>query len=180
MKVKSSMCLPPDPDSAKQVIKRAHYQTYIWLHCTQINIEMIPFSNYGWQWCNKQGLVVPVWFTGSQLPPSLSTKRQRKRIDRHDGGHASEDADAESETKPRKRKRKKQRTKSPVKSTRRADITKLDHQFTSDASTSQSEFNEESVLTDEEDNDSFFGNSEDEWEVSDFLTSEDSGDDWIP
>lgn len=108
MKVKSSMCFPSNPDSAKQVIKREHCQTCIWLRGTEINIEMIPLSNYGWQWCNKQGIVVPVWFTGSQVPPSLNTKRRRKRDDRRDGEHASEDADAESETKLQKRRRNKQ------------------------------------------------------------------------
>lgn len=47
-------------------------------------------------------------------------------------------------------------------------------------STSQSNFDGESLLTEGDCIDSFFGKiNEDEWEVSD-LTCEDSGDEWIP
>ncbi len=92
MKVKSSMSLPPDPDSVTQVIKGAHYQVYFWKRCDEINIEIIPFANYGWRWCKKQKLVVPIWFTGDQLPPSLQKKRHKNanKADEADDEDANE------------------------------------------------------------------------------------------
>ena len=80
MEVKSSMCLPPDPDSVVQVIKQVNYQVYLWRRCTEINNENISFSNYGWIWCENQKLVVPVWLTGSQLPTSLSTRGAKRQL----------------------------------------------------------------------------------------------------
>ena len=52
----------------------------------------------------KQKLVVPVWFTGNQLPPSLSSKRRKRTSDekRTDDG----DADAEDELGPQRGRRK--------------------------------------------------------------------------
>ena len=41
LKSKSSMPLPPDPDSLEQVIKRSHFQTYQWLRCCIPQIDML-------------------------------------------------------------------------------------------------------------------------------------------
>lgn len=48
LKSKSSMPLPPDPDSVLQVIKRAHHQTYLWLRCCERMVDRLPFEGNGW------------------------------------------------------------------------------------------------------------------------------------
>ncbi len=67
MKVKSSMSLPPDPDSLFQVIKRAHHQAYFWQRCLEKEIYQLEVENYGWRWCEERRLMTPVWYTGDQL-----------------------------------------------------------------------------------------------------------------
>ena len=48
LKVKSSMSIPPDPDSVVQVIKRAHRQSYEWIRCCHARIEILPLEGNGW------------------------------------------------------------------------------------------------------------------------------------
>ena len=38
-KRKNLISLPPDPLSCKQAIRRANYQSYYWLHCTDKNFS---------------------------------------------------------------------------------------------------------------------------------------------
>jgi len=48
LKKKSSMSVPPDPDSLIQVIKRAHLQIYEWYRCAQQNIDHLNLEEFGW------------------------------------------------------------------------------------------------------------------------------------
>eukprot|EP00794_Sanderia_malayensis_P014584 gene14584-biopygen11679 len=88
MKCKSSLSLPPDPDSVREAIKRVHYQVFTWIHCCKVTIEDIPADENGWLWDEGQTIVLPVWFKGRQFPPSIIRKNTR-RIKAHP------DADAE-------------------------------------------------------------------------------------
>ena len=74
---KTSISLPPDPDSCKQAIKRAHCQTYYWNNCLQLIIDPINVEENGWEIKDK---IYPVWFTGPQLPPSCSNKKKTQNI----------------------------------------------------------------------------------------------------
>lgn len=180
MKVKSSMCLPPDPDSVVQVIKRVHYQVYFWRRCTEINNEIIPFSNYGWKWCEKQKLVVPVWFTGSQLPPSLSSKRRKKTST---GNKADdEDADAEDELEPQRGRRKRRRVTSQMTSRNRDETSNsnLNYQADDDMAVNEEAAAEPLLIEDEDTSFADSNGSDSDWQVSDFLSSGDSGDEWMP
>ena len=48
LKQKSSMPLPPDPDSVIQVIKRAHHQSYSWIPCGLWVFSPLPYEGNGW------------------------------------------------------------------------------------------------------------------------------------
>ena len=74
---KTSISLPPDPDSCKQAIKRAHCQSYYWNNCLQPIIDPINVEENGWEIKDK---IYPVWFTGPQLPPSCSKKKKTQKI----------------------------------------------------------------------------------------------------
>lgn len=219
MKMKSSMSLPPDPDSVIQVIKRAHYQVYFWRRCIEINVEMIPFANYGWKWCEKQELVVPIWFIGDQLPPSLRKKRRAKTKNTDDAD--DEEPAGQKEPGQQRRKYKQKKTTRSVRSSNqpmRIDAVnqedethsahgaaQKDHQTSkkrkrrrakspsSSSAGSSSNFQyqaddeqeshmevDNAHLHMEAENAIFSSSSESDWEVSDFLSSEDSGDEWIP
>ena len=78
MKVKSSMSIPPDPNSLMQVIERVHFQVYYWIRSTEINIEEIDYRRFGWKWCDKKCQTIPIWLTGRQLPLSMQGKRKNK------------------------------------------------------------------------------------------------------
>ena len=69
-----------DPNSLKQCIKRAHYQTFKWVHCKEKTIAAINFESNGWPWCSDEENVKSVWFVNSQLPPSCDKKRKRGNI----------------------------------------------------------------------------------------------------
>eukprot|EP00794_Sanderia_malayensis_P005090 gene5090-biopygen4150 len=79
MKTKTSMSIPPDQDSVLQAIKRVHYQAFHWHRCSDITIPEVSFEDHGWKWDEEEGLVVPVWFEGLQLPPSFTARRRRQR-----------------------------------------------------------------------------------------------------
>ena len=66
------------------------------------DIESIDFADNSWK-IDKDGLVVPVWFTCSQLPPSMTKKSKNGRGQRQ--RKQSYDADAETEVyEPHKKK----------------------------------------------------------------------------
>eukprot|EP00794_Sanderia_malayensis_P017944 gene17944-biopygen12930 len=71
MKSKSSLPLPPDPDSVREAIKRVHCQVFTWIRCCKVTIEDIPADENGWRWDE-------VWFKGRQFPPSIIRKNTRR------------------------------------------------------------------------------------------------------
>ena len=62
---KSTLMIPPDPDSLAQAIKRAHYQVYIWLRSNETYIKSLKYQEFGWRWCEERKMAWPVWFVGS-------------------------------------------------------------------------------------------------------------------
>ena len=80
------MTLPPDPDSLLQALRRAQLQVYTWRNCCQANIEPVDAEKYAWRWDESSRLLMPLWYEGEQLPPSLRRspkKRGRKRTVEH-------------------------------------------------------------------------------------------------
>ena len=75
-KDKSSVNLIADEASITQHLLRADLQTYIWKQCTLQNMTIPSIDGRGWY--EEDGLILPVWFTGNQFPPSLS--RSKKTI----------------------------------------------------------------------------------------------------
>ena len=107
MKTKTSMSITPDQDSVLQAIKRVHYQAFHWYRCTDITIPEVSFEDHGWKWDEKEGLVVPVWFEGLQLPPSFTARRRRQRAtcyqdDSTDADDMSDDDEEKGENRVRR------------------------------------------------------------------------------
>ena len=98
---KSSMPLLPDPDSLVQVIKRAHFQTFEWLRCCEPVINHLNLQDCGWE--IKDDEVKPVWYTGSQMLPSVQRKRAREKID----GSIADDEISDTECLPKTKKSRK-------------------------------------------------------------------------
>ena len=104
LKVKSSMPLPPDPLSVVQVIKRAHHQAYTWYHCDMPVINKLQLENNGW--IIKDDTIEPLWFCGSQLPPSTKRIKQKDVAPKMQMQREIEnDADVESEVETRPKRR---------------------------------------------------------------------------
>ena len=82
---KTTMSLPPDEDSCIQHILRSHYIVFIWKHFSSFIIPNIdPYVN-GWNLLND--MVVPVWFCGTQFPPSVQNRRKKQ----HNGYEADDE-----------------------------------------------------------------------------------------
>ena len=77
-KKKSSNNLIPDSSSLKEHIRRANLQAYIWHQCGNQNIYCPDPTKHGWK-IDEGGHLVPLWFTGPVLQPSL-IKRKRKTV----------------------------------------------------------------------------------------------------
>ena len=60
LKRKTSMTLPPDPDSVELAIKRAHLQTFIWLSCCEQNIQNLDLEELRWK--STDDKLKPLWF----------------------------------------------------------------------------------------------------------------------
>ena len=75
-KDKSSLNLMSDEASIIQHLLRADLQTYIWKHCTLQNITLPSIEGRGWY--GSEGLILPVWFKGEQLPQD--TRNPRKEM----------------------------------------------------------------------------------------------------
>ena len=76
LKRKKSMAIPPDPDSVELAIKRAHLQTFTWLHCSKQDIQTLDSEEFEWKL--TEGELKLLWFNGDQLPPSITRRRQGK------------------------------------------------------------------------------------------------------
>ena len=131
-----------------QAIKRAHHQNFLWVRCTQTNIDPLHLRKNGWN-VDSDGNVVPVWYTCSQL--SASIKRNPRHYHDHDADVESDgDNNKENYEPPKKRRqRSSARSRSDVES-----ITDLSTGFNENTENSGSEA------------------EDDEWEhISDFLTT---------
>ena len=49
LKRKTSVTLPPDPDSVELAIKRTHLQTFTWLSCCEQNIQNLGLEELRWK-----------------------------------------------------------------------------------------------------------------------------------
>ena len=74
---KNSTNIPPDPDSLLQDLRRKQLQVLIWRQLYSVMMNIPDKRLYGWK-VKDDGSVVPLWFVGSQLPPSLLRNRSRR------------------------------------------------------------------------------------------------------
>ena len=191
----TSLNLPPDPSSLLQALKRSQLQVYIWKRRGEINIEDVDPLCYGWQFDKIKNMLMPIWFTGKQLPPSLCKPDRtiRKKVCDESGNsdlelsdvnkrktgkkrHNSEtatggiDADAElSEKEVVIRKRSKVGRALPKE-------TRLEISQNTDVAVDNNlaDYSDSRECTNDTD--------ESDWEVSDFFSSNDSNfdDEWAP
>ena len=112
--------MPPDPDSCKQAIKRAHCQSYCRNNCLQPIIDPINVEENGWEIKDK---IYPVCFTGPQLPPPCSKKKKTQKIAKvtNYGG----DKDSDTSLKKTPKKRVKRSTKDAISSKTKKEWKKL-------------------------------------------------------
>ena len=80
LKQKSLLTLPPDPAS----VKRVNLQIKTWLQSLNQNMTFPSFKQNGWKWCHGKLIMVPVWFTGSQLPPTVVKRSHKVKVTRKD------------------------------------------------------------------------------------------------
>ena len=174
MKTKTSMSIPPDKDSVVQAIQRVHYQAFHWYRCIDIRIPDISLEDHGWKIDQDEGTVLPTWFTGSQLPPSFKKRRKQRRAtdcEDHSGDADISDIDEDGMGEISVRQ-----ASAPTQG-----IERLEDETGYSADT-------ETVLNEHGDNlkngisqnDSDSNDDESDWEVSDFTSSEDSCDEWLP
>ena len=58
-------------------MKRVNLQIKMWLQPLNQNMTFPSFEQNDWKRCDDNLIMVPVWFTGSQLPPAVM-KRSHK------------------------------------------------------------------------------------------------------
>ena len=75
---KKTSSLPPDPNSIRYDILRKHHQAFVWKRCLNDIIEPLPLNENGWKVCND--IVLPIWYTCSQLPPHIGKKDKSRRM----------------------------------------------------------------------------------------------------
>ena len=133
----------------------------------------ISYKEYGWKWSNELSMVVPVWFVGYQFPKDL---RKKTHIDADMiNFEADDEGDGQESVRPAKRKKKNRTFESSI--TRNVQNTSESECQNADIDTADSNTVNSIETTDScAENDSY----EEEWEVSDFASSNDSGDEWTP
>ena len=99
---KSSLNIPPDPNSCAQAIKRVHHQAFRWCRCTNKIIAHIDFKKNGWK-LGPNGNVIPIWYTCTQLPESI-TRKPKKNYE------ADVESDDDDNYEPPKKRRTRART----------------------------------------------------------------------
>ena len=186
MKNKSSVGLPPDPDSLLQHIRRVQLQTVIWCSSGETMIESLNPEEYGWMVDETNENIEPLWFSGPQLPPSLNRRKKNTKKIILTNSVAVTEADAECSDVPSRNVRKRviRKTKNMSKPDVAAKKTKTTPKNT--PGTSGSKFQvavdvivSEDILADDEQEKTNEENSyESDWEVSDFESSYDSDSDW--
>ena len=175
LKTKSSMPLPPDPLSVIQVIKIAHLQAYTWYHCDTAVIMKLSLEDNGW--LVNDDKIEPLQFVGCQLPPSSKLTKDDP-IPQHES-----DADIDSDVeKPKRRRTRKRSIKSATKQVCEVGVDEvftpvefhLDE--TNDGGYEGDEDISSVITSTEGEND----DDDSDWEVSDFASSGDSCDEWMP
>ena len=183
---KTSASIPPDQDSVKQVILRAHLQIFKWKRCIHVQMKILPYKVYGWKWDSEEQMVVPVWSVGHQFPEYLRSKKViAKAIPVEEL-----DADDESEkqytpvTKKRKITRHGPRKASKNIIKEHVDLPEIVSGIacTSDTTIDEGYLAETDLVSTGDISDGYTGMStdEEEWEVADFSSSGDSSDEWTP
>ncbi len=172
-KEKSSMALPPDPDSLLQALKRSQLQTKIWLQCGEYRMELLDPEDYGWKWNEETSAMTPVWFTGTQLPPSLQKKKRRQKGYKSDQAAIEGDDDDLSDSPVTNQPRRKKRKKNP-----KANSSSNTDQDKGLLLESDGDFGDDEMAAEIENCSP--DSNESEWEVSDFLSYNDSYDEWVP
>ena len=172
MKTKTSSRVPPDPDSVIQAIFRCHYQAYCWYRCHLVELPLIPLEDNGWKWDEERDVLMPHWFTGRQMPPSFASRRTKNRIivDSENSG------ESESEDSPKPKRRKKRNIIKKAKNVVRCNEFRDSNEGDDDDDGTAGMQDE----SDEMPSEAVASDNESEWEVSDFLSSDDSCDEWIP
>eukprot|EP00794_Sanderia_malayensis_P000821 gene821-118_t len=94
----------------EQAVRRCLLQVYIWKRCCHENIDALSYKENGWK--AEENKLIPNWFTGKQLPPTLAKKRLKKKI--RNAGDADTKASESEDSCKRKRRRKNRGN--PVKS----------------------------------------------------------------
>ena len=90
LKRKTSLAIPPDPDSVELPIKRAHLETFKCLYSCKQMIQTLDQEEFGWKLID--GELKPMWFNGDQFPPSI-TRCRNKHTDRNDTNSEGSDPD---------------------------------------------------------------------------------------
>ena len=80
MHIEPPLTLPPDPGSVTQAIKRVNLQIEIWLQSVNQNMTFTPSEQNIWKWCYDKLIMVPVWFTVSQLPPTIMKRSHKFKV----------------------------------------------------------------------------------------------------
>lgn len=98
--------LPPCEKVLNQKLARSNYVAYLWKHANLRDpLQDMEPTDHGWKQAN--GVFVPVWFTGSQMPTSLSATLEPDGMDGdvddeddredYDSDSGSEDEDCSDE-----------------------------------------------------------------------------------
>ena len=95
---KSSAAIPADPKSITEELQRVNLTCFVWLRCLDATVTRPDPKSCGWRYEETFNQLMPKWFTGKQLPPSLtkstkSVKRKEKASSQAQGN----EADAEDE-----------------------------------------------------------------------------------
>ena len=93
--------LPPCRNVLSQKLARCNYVAYLWKHAQLRDpLNAVQPTDNGWKEVN--GLYVPLWFTGSQMPTVLSETMELKDVgdeddDDNENDSMSDDGDSEDE-----------------------------------------------------------------------------------
>ena len=183
LKRKTSMTIPPDPDSGEFAIKWARFQKFTWLRCCEENVQALDPEESGWKL--KAGGLKPLWFDGDQFPSSSTTCRQGKQSDGNDIDSESSDPDdgppkvkLRAQTPIIKSKKIKQITREKKKGFKKKGNETEDKLLPPDDS--GEEAGEELFSVTNSSTAACNTSRESDWEVSEFLSSDNSCDKWLP
>ena len=150
----------------------------IWLQSLNQNMTLSSFEQNGWKWCDDKLIMVPVWSTGSQLPPTDMKRSHKVKVTKKDA-YLRDDKladDQENIIEPKRKRKQKLLTVIPSSEINNFSITKLNKINTFGKKGLVDKFYE-GDYENENNNSSYKGSDR---EVSDFLSSEDSCDEWLP